>query len=163
MPRWLTLYNHWCNCCLLLSPYLLFPHWQRNRGDEYVEAVKALYWIRCLHCADIRVEAGEDDAAISTFLQNAGQDDVQESVHVKVGGQIFGPWPVLSIKGIKFILRTHFFKGYVFSWRPSNLHLLIYECMHLQLTNPFQLNVETHMLRNSLENLDRKRCKGHVM
>lgn len=56
-----------------------------------MEVVKTLYWIRCLHCADIRVEAGEDDAAISTFLQNARQDDVQEGVHVKVGGQIFGP------------------------------------------------------------------------
>lgn len=37
------------------------------------------------HGADIRVEGGEDDASFASFLQNAGQDDVEEGVHVEVG------------------------------------------------------------------------------
>lgn len=42
-------------------------------------------FIFCSHGADVRVEAGEDDASLSSFLQNAGQDDVEIGVHVEVG------------------------------------------------------------------------------
>lgn len=39
----------------------------------------------CLHAADVRVEAGEDNASFPAFLQNTGQDDIEEGIHVEVG------------------------------------------------------------------------------
>lgn len=41
-------------------------------------------WL-CLHCADIWVKAWEDNAPFPSFLQNTGQDNVEEGVHVEVG------------------------------------------------------------------------------
>ena len=64
-------------------------------------------WIACslllLHCADIRVETGKDDASFPTVLQNARQDNVEERVHVEIGGQVSIPRPILQIHGIKNI------------------------------------------------------------
>lgn len=37
------------------------------------------------HCADVGVEAGEDDASFPSLLQNTGQDDIEVGVHVEVG------------------------------------------------------------------------------
>lgn len=45
----------------------------------------------CLHRADIWVEAGEDDAPFSASLQNTGQDDIEEGIHVEVGRQVVVP------------------------------------------------------------------------
>lgn len=64
-----------------------------------------LYGIACLHYADVWVEAGEDNAAVAAVLQYAGQDDVQEGVHVEVGRQVLGPRPVLLANTIAFIHR----------------------------------------------------------
>lgn len=47
------------------------------------------------HCADVGVEAGEDDASFPSLLQNAGQDDIEVGVHVEVGRQVAVPRPVL--------------------------------------------------------------------
>lgn len=66
-----------------------------------------LYGIACLHCADVWVEAGEDNAAVAAVLQYAGQDDVQEGVHVEVGRQVLGPRPVLLANTIAFIQFIH--------------------------------------------------------
>lgn len=38
-----------------------------------------------LHCADVGVEAGEDDASFPSLLQNAGQNDIEVAVHVEIG------------------------------------------------------------------------------
>lgn len=60
----------------------------------------------CLHDADVWVKAGEDNAAVPALLQDAGQDDVQEGVHVKVGRQILSPGAVLSTQSIALINTT---------------------------------------------------------
>lgn len=65
-----------------------------------------LYGIACLHYADVWVEAGEDNAAVAAVLQYAGQDDVQEGVHVEVGRQVLGPRTVLLANTIAFIHRN---------------------------------------------------------
>lgn len=48
------------------------------------------------HGANIWVKTGEDDASFSRFLQNAGQDGVQEGVHVEVGREVSVPRSVLE-------------------------------------------------------------------
>lgn len=57
----------------------------------------------CLHDADVWVKAGEDNAAVPAILQDAGQDDVQEGVHVEVGRQILGPRTILLTQSMAFI------------------------------------------------------------
>ena len=37
-----------------------------------------------IHGAHVWVKAGEHDATLAGLLQNAGQDDVQERVHVEI-------------------------------------------------------------------------------
>lgn len=61
---------------------------------------------RYSHCADVWVEAGEDDASLPTFLQNAGQDGVQEGIHVEVGRQVVTPRAILKIQGISLMRFT---------------------------------------------------------
>ena len=48
-----------------------------------------------IHGAHVRVEAGEHDTALAGHLQDAGQDDVQERVHVEIRGQVTVPRAVL--------------------------------------------------------------------
>lgn len=112
-----------------------------------------LYGIACLHYADVWVEAGEDNAAVAAVLQYAGQDDVQEGVHVEVGRQVLGPRTVLLANTIAFIHRNRVDRQNP----PPHPRLPPDECAHLVLTDPFQLDVETHVFRNGLENLHRGR------
>lgn len=109
---------------------------------------RRFYGIACLHYADVWVEAGEDNAAVAAVPQYAGQDDVQEGVHVEVGRQILSPRPVLLAHTIAFIHRNRVD-------RQNPPRLPPDECAHLVLTDPFQLDVETHVFRNGLENLHR--------
>lgn len=53
--------------------------------------------IFCSHGADVGVKAGEDDTSFAAFPQHAGQDDVEEGVHVEVGRKASLPWAILSI------------------------------------------------------------------
>ena len=57
--------------------------------------------VRSLHGADVGVEAGEHDASPASFLQHAGQDGVQEQVHVEVGQHVSIPRAVLSTTDTK--------------------------------------------------------------
>lgn len=51
---------------------------------------------RHLHGADVRIKAGKDDPALAGVLMDTLQDDVQEQVHIKVGGHVPFPGSILS-------------------------------------------------------------------
>lgn len=64
--------------------------------NKLFNSIVHCHLLRDLHGADVRVEAGENDAPLAGFLQHAGQDDVQVGVHVEVGRQVALPRPVLT-------------------------------------------------------------------
>lgn len=48
-----------------------------------------------LHCTHIRVKTREDNPSLSSILENTGEDDIQELVHVKIRGQVSIPGAIL--------------------------------------------------------------------
>lgn len=98
-----------------------------------------------LHCANIRIKTREDYSPLAGILQHACEDDVQELIHVEVGGEF-------SIPGAILFAETYSDGVFLSSNTEIKPTQTLLEA-NLELTNPLQLNVESHMIWNGLEYL----------